>query len=552
MTMAGDADDKGKLGKNVVNLIDAAQKKQRAKKKQPPPDDTDDGRPVITVAAGKRPKILDQADEVLGKNDGRLFDHVGRLVRLTQPGEVRPSRDLANVRRQANAIVLHEVTAANLCDRLARVARWRRWDARAGDYVTCDVPTAVAEGLLARSGEWRHIPPLRGFVEAPCLRDDGSVFDVPGYDADSELFFSGTVPDGYTTPIETRSAASAAVDWIVDLVSDLPFVSVHDKSAFISGIITALVRRVLPSAPLIGITAPTPGTGKSMVADAMSIIATGRRAAVIGLGKDDIEADKRLTGALLAGDPVIAIDNIERPIFGDLICQTLTQPSIRIRALGRSELADTPTNTTLIATANNLDVRGDLRRRVMLVRLDAKTERPELREFTRDFLADVLANRGKLVTAALTLVRAYIASGERAKVTPFGSFEAWSRWCREPLVWVGLTDPLEASKSLVEQDPDLKVQKQLFAAWSRIFGEAAVTATTLINAAMGDLGAGITSDPELKGALEVVCNEKIAARRLSYWLRRHRERMLDGMRLESAGEDNHTKVDKWRLIKLDK
>lgn len=545
-------DDQKKPGRNVVKLVDAARKKERQKKKAPPPEDTDDDRPLITVAAGKRPKILDEADKVLGERDGNVFDHVGRMVRLTQPGEVRPSRDVAKVRRQANAIMLHEVTAANLCDRLARVARWRRWDARAGDYVTCDVPPAVAEGLLARSGEWRHIAPLRGFVEAPCLRDDGSVFDTPGYDADSELFFAGAVPPGYETPGETRAAASAAADWIVDLLDDLPFVSTHDKSALLAGIIMALVRRVLPSAPLIGITAPTPGTGKSMVADAISIIATGRRAAVIGLGKDDIEADKRLTGALLAGDAVVAIDNIERPIFGDLICQALTQPTIRIRALGGSDLADTPTNTTLIATANNIDVRGDLRRRVMLVRLDAKTERPELREFTRDFLADVVTHRGKLVTAALTLVRAYLASGERAKVTPFGSFEAWSRWCREPLVWVGLTDPLEASKSLVEQDPDLKVQKQLFAAWERIFGEAPVTATTLINAAMGDVAGGIKSDPELKGALEVVCNEKIASRRLSYWLRRHRERMLDGLRLESAGEDNHTKVDKWRLVKADK
>lgn len=546
MTMADDTDDKGKLGKNVVNLIDAAQKKQRAKKKQPPPDDTDDGRPVITVAAGKRPKVLDEADQALGEGDGNVFDHVGRLVRLTQPGEVRtPGKD--GVRRRENAITLHAVTTPNLCDRLARVARWRKWDARVGDYVTCDVPTAVAEGLLARAGEWRHIPPLRGFVEAPCLRDDGSVLDAPGYDTASELFFVGSVPAGYAPPEETREAADRALDTIVAMLDTLPFVALHDKSAFISSVITALVRRVLPSAPLVGITAPTPGTGKSMLADALAIIATGRRAAVIGLGKDDVEADKRLTGALLAGDPVIAIDNIERPVFGDLICQALTQPIIRIRALGGSDLIQTHTNMTLVATANNLDVRGDLRRRVMLIRLDAKTERPELREFERDFLADVAFRRGELVRAALTIVRAYFTTRQKAKVTPFGSFEQWSHWCREPVVWLGMPDPLTASQALIEQDPDLKAQRQVFAAWWRLFKNEAVTVSQVVEAAMG--GGGVGGDGELKGALEVVCNEKIAVKRVSYWLRRHRERVINGMRLESAGEDAHSKVEKWKLLK---
>lgn len=545
MTMADDTDDKGKLGKNVVNLIDAAQKKQRAKKKQPPPDDTDDGRPVITVAAGKRPKILDQADEVLGKNDGNVFD-VGRLVRLTQPGEIGPSSGAEAVRRREGAIILRDVTVPNLCDRLARVARWRRWDARAADYVTCDVPEAVAKGLLARAGEWKHIPSLRGFVEAPTLRDDGSVLDVPGYDADSALFFAGTVPPGYCAPVETRAAAEQALDRLLDRLHHIPFVSVHDKSAFLAGMLTALVRRVLPSAPMIGITAPTPGTGKSMLADAISLIVTGRRAAVIGLGKDDNEADKRLTGALLAGDTVVAIDNIERPIFGDLICQMLTQPEIRIRALGSSPLVTTRTNITLVATANNLDVRGDLRRRVMLVRLDAKTERPELREFDHDFLADTAVSRGEIVSAGLTLIRAYLTSKERVKVTPFGSFDRWSRLCREPLVWVGLTDPLLASASLVEHDPDIQVQRQFFAAWWRIFKDEPVTVPKIIDAAMG--GHGLDGDAELKGALEVLCSEKITSKRASGWIRRHRERMIDGLRLERAGMDTHAKVDKWRLV----
>lgn len=527
---------------NVASLAAAKLKKARAKKTQPPTDENDD-RPLITLARGTLPQILDAADAALGERDRSLFEYFGRMVRLTEPEQNgAASADL--VQRRPGAILLREVTSPNLCDRLTRVARWQRWDARAGCYVPADVPVDVAQALLARSGEWRKIPPLRGFVEAPTLRDDGSVFDAPGYDKASQLFFVGSRPSGYSTPCETREHARDALEKLQAAFYDLPFVDDQDKTAAYAAVLTALVRRVLPSAPLVGITAPAPGTGKSLLADAISIIATGRRAAVLGLGKDDIEGDKRLTSALLAGDAVIAIDNVERPMFGDLICQALTQPNIRIRPLGSGYLISTPTNICMLVTANNLDVRGDLRRRVMLVRLDARVERPELRRFTVDFLQEIARQRGELVQAALTIVRAYLASGDAQSDLPtFGGFEHWSRWCREPLTWLGLPDPLLASEILRAQDPDLVIQQQFFAAWFRVFEDGPVTAAHVVAASDPQINSG---NDDLRSALDTVCAERIAPRRLTSWLRRHQGRMMDGMRLESCGMDkNHTLL--WRL-----
>jgi hypothetical protein len=56
-------------------------------------------------------------------------------------------------------------------------------------------------------------------------------------------------------------------------------------------------------------------------------------------------------------------------------------------------------------------------RRVVLCTLDAKKERPELRNFKRDPVAEVLADRGAYVAAVLTVVRAYIAAGDRGEKT---------------------------------------------------------------------------------------------------------------------------------------
>lgn len=76
-----------------------------------------------------------------------------------------------------------------------------------------------------------------------------------------------------------------------------------DRSAFLAGVLTALVHHTLPAAPLFGVTAPCPGTGKTLIAESFALIATGRRACVLTLGSDDIETEKRLGGVFLAGGP---------------------------------------------------------------------------------------------------------------------------------------------------------------------------------------------------------------------------------------------------------
>lgn len=542
-------ENKGK----VANIADAKFKKARKERKTPPPPPQDnDGRPVIRLNKGKLHEILDHADAALGERDGKIFDHFGRMVRVTDSDEAHAGTD--EPVRKPGAILLREVTVPSLCDRLARAAHWEKYDSRAECYVRADVPRGVAESLLARAGEWKRIPELRGFVEAPTLRDDATVFDTPGYDKQSRLFFVGSIPKGYTKPSETRADAEKAAEIFLDLFREVPTDSTADRSAILSAVLTALVRRILPSAPMVGITAPSAGTGKSLVADAISIIATGRRAAVLGLGKNEEEGDKRLHGALLAGDPVVSIDNIERPLFGDLLCQALTQPNIRIRPLGSTQQISTSTNTMLIATGNNLDIRGDLRRRVLLVRLDAKVERPETREFKTDLLSVVTQRRGELVTAALTMLRAYFVAGapkvtmkvgdEDKPLTPFGSFEMWSKWCRAPVVWLGFPDPLLASESLRDQDPDLVVQRQLYTSWFSINGNTSVTAGQVI------VSSEIAENAELRAALETICQERIAARRLGTWLRRHRGRVIDGIRLEDVGLDPHTKVLLWKMVKV--
>ncbi len=357
---------------------------------------------------------------------------------------------------------------------------------------------------------------------------------------------------GYVSPPENPSFEDAkyAAEYLLSVFDTFDLVSESDRSAAVAGILTALVRRVIPAAPMFAVTAPTAGTGKTLLAETFAIVSTGRRSSVLSLGHDDSEAEKRLGGVLLAGDAVILLDNIERPLGGDLLCQVTTQPSIRMRPLGSSGMVSVPTHALIVATGNNLAIVGDLKRRVVLIRLDAKVERPELRQFAESHIDKVFRDRGRIITAALTVIKAYLASQAPSVegIAPFGSFEEWDRMVRRPLCWLGLADPLNASDGLRSQDPDIEAMRLLFAAWRDVYADKAVSVSDLVRDGM-DYGSAMNGEhdrPELYAALQLICSEKVNSRRAGNWLRVHRDRIVDGMRLEQVEVDRKG-IARWRV-----
>ncbi len=72
-----------------------------------------------------------------------------------------------------------------------------------------------------------------------------------------------------------------------------------------------------------------------------------------------------------------------------------------------------PLEVTWLATGNNLRLTGDTPRRCLYVRLESTLERPERRrDFRHPRLLEWLRRRRpRLLPAALTLLRAYVAAG---------------------------------------------------------------------------------------------------------------------------------------------
>jgi putative DNA primase/helicase len=267
-------------------------------------------------------------------------------------------------------------------------------------------------------------------------------------------------------------------------------------------------------------------------------------APVISQGRTEEELEKRLGAALLAGDTAIALDNCEHPLESSFLCQALTQQKLSIRMLGVSKNVETPVNAAIFATGNNLSIVGDLTRRALICALDAHCERPELRMFETNILDAARTQRPRLVSAALTVLRAWHIAGVRVTVPPFGSFDAWSRRVREPLVWLGRADPCETVAKVREDDPKLSTLLTVLLQWKEALGIGpAHTMREVINVAL--------SRSDFYNALLAVAANRsgnvVSNERLGRWLKANEGKISNGLSIVRAGSVDGYPL--WRLTK---
>lgn len=503
----------------------------------PPPDDGGSG--AIRIKAGELPYTVDQAEAALMRSDEGIYQRGSMLVRVIR-------RDSASVRyfkrSSPGTLALRSVDKAYLVEAMTRASPWERWDARSEDWRAANCPDQVAATYLARDGRWR-LPRLLGAISAPTLRPDGSVHQTPGYDADTAMIYD---PCGVEYPqiaeYPTRDDGERALQVLRDAFKSFPFEDSVDESVVLSMVLTALVRRSLPSAPLGAITAPVMASGKSLIADLVSIIATGVVAPAMKYPDTDEEAQKTALAVLAAGEPVVLIDNIERPLQGDWLCSMVTAEEYTGRMLGQTQMLKVPTSTLWLATGNQLVIAGDLRTRSLLCRLNPRMERPETREFSVDIRQWMTTHRPRIVAAGLTVMRAFIARGAGFDAPVWGRFERWSQMVRTPLMWLGCADPVASLQSLEQDDPQRMELLQVITAWRKCMRDRECTVTDAISEA------GYPGNEAFREALLTVAQDRggaISSRRLGHWLRRYADRIVDSVKFTRCRDRDHVAV--WRV-----
>ncbi len=498
-------------------------------------------KPIIKIIGGQLPEMVNQAEKALVAHDDQIYQRSGFLVRV-----LTNSLPPKGIKRSENALVIYTVEIPYLVKRFTETISWVKYDARTKSWKYVDCPKLVAETYLA-CAPWK-VPVLTGIIEAPTLRPDGSILETPGYDKDTGLiFYPGDTIFPAIPQNPSHDDAIHTIQPFKQILSGFPFVNELDFAVAISAILTGLIRRSLRTAPLHGYSAPKMGSGKSLLADVTAMIATGRPAAVMSQSDSPEEEKKRLLAVLMEGDPVVCIDNVERPLGSDSICSILTQEFWKERLLGKNKTVTVPTNITFLATGNNLTFQGDLSTRALICMLDPQCERPEERKFDVDLYRYVPAHRAELVQAGLTILRAYhIAGRPKQNIPTFGRFEEWSDWVRSALLWIGLADPCESRKRVEDADPVRANLRALLSNWQACI-KGSVTLKELVQAAKEP------GNEALYDALTEFVEEKhgeLNQRQLGRKLKSLQGRIEGGMRLEEVGKRQNFIL--WRVRAINK
>ncbi len=458
----------------------------------------------------------------------RIFRRGGELVRVEQDEQHRP--------------VFRDLTLARVRHELADSATFYK-DTKTGPKIVLP-PRHVCEDLLATPNP--DMPAVTRVVESPTFAPTGELETELGYHPASRVYCA-LPPQVSIPPVPTQPSnedVQEAKRWLLEeLLGEFPFVSEADRAAALALGILPFVRELIPGpTPLHLIEAPSPGTGKGLLVDALLAPSCGSLVGSIPEAANDDEWRKRITAVLRDGFSVVHIDNVTRPLDSGALSMALTIQTWTDRVLGLSETTTLPVRCGWVATANNPVMTTEVARRTIRVRLDAMQDRPwsgrtfkhhELRSWARE-------NRGRLIWAYLILAQSWIAAGRpEYDVQVLGGFEDWSRVVGRILAHVGVRNFLRNLDEFYEiADVETAAWRNFVEEWWEREGDRAVKAAALYQIAMKieglEFGGGKSERAEL-----ITFSKALA---------KQRDRVIGNRRVVKAGLAKRATL--WKLVPL--
>ncbi|MCL4797551.1 MAG: toprim domain-containing protein [Bryobacteraceae bacterium] len=430
-------------------------------------------------------------------------------------------------------------------------------------------PIDVSRNIRTLNPALWGFPVLEGVVEAPTLRTDGTILATAGYDPASRLYL---VPspglDNFEVPdTPTRDHIDVALESIRDILAEFPFVDQASYANAIGALVTSVCRHIISGpVPLALFDATTQGTGKTLLAELIALILTGRAAELVTPLTEAEELRKQLTSILIEAPSLVIIDNVTSTVDWGVLAKVITGEIHRDRILGKSQTVSVPIRCSWIATGNNLQLGGDMARRCFWVRMDAGVPDPFRRTgFKHERIKDyVLEHRRGLLLALLTIARAWFAAGQpRASTPPVGSFERWTEVVAGILEYAGVEGFLGNGEKLFTQSDTessewesfLDEVEETFQAtpftvsqlWERLNEktyEEIIRQSVLSDRAeqlREALPADLTSWMEREGPFK----QRLG---LAFNQRRGRKYGPRGLRIERAPADTHRKVNRWKVV----
>jgi DNA polymerase I-like protein with 3'-5' exonuclease and polymerase domains len=529
------------LAKTKPADVRPAAKRVPVKVEVPPPDPS---RPRVFMDPDRLLVINEVTQALLDRwNAVRMFDHGGVISLLSD--ERRPGG--------RTAPVLMTLDRRSLTDLVQETIESVRSGPK-GELVHCYPEAPTLDAVFSR---YRLFAPIDRVARVPFVRRDGTICQTQGYDEASATYLSldpdmGSiqVPDDPTPDDLAWAVKLIREEWLYDFFQNMPDEASRTNTVALA--LTPFVRGLMPIVPMAVIDGLQMGVGKNLLADvALAIPATGDAVEPMNWDtQDDSENRKQITSAFKDGADVYVFDEAHR-LHGASLARVITAATWKDRNLGHSQMLGFANRVTWVSLGNNVEVAGDIVRRVYRIALRPDVPDPQDRPSSAFRIPDIrrwtLQHRTEIIAAVLTLVRAWFAAGQPSpKETSFGSFEGWERVVGGILAHAGFTDFL-ANTALWRRESNYDQQHwdaHVAWLWER-FGDQAFSTSQVREALLrGGALEGVEAPP---GLTDLTGPATDYNRALGKAYGRFNGVHFGGIKLLKAEQMMHRKVQGWRV-----
>lgn len=296
------------------------------------------------------------------------------------------------------------------------------------------MPIDIVRDVMSGSKRTRLFPRISGITRTPIMHYDGSVNLNTGYDKLTEMYYSprDDIKDISLLRNPERHDINEALRLIWEPFRDFRFKSKADGTHVLAALFTVVFRNLIDgSVPLLLIDKPQAGTGASLISQVIGLISEGGEPIVTSMPHGEEEFRKVVISILLTGRSTVILDNIENKLQSPTLAALITSIDYSDRKLGTNENITLPNRVVWIGNGNNVELAGDLPRRVYWTRMDSETVRPwaEHRNFIhRDLKSWVRKHRSEILGAMFTIVKGWINAGRpgpKIIIPEMGGFEQW-------------------------------------------------------------------------------------------------------------------------------
>ena len=307
----------------------------------------------------------------------------------------------------------------------------------------CDPSNDLASAIMS-IGPDLGINRITGFVDHPVVDSNLQLLLKPGYSRAMQVLGDFDYKD---FDVKDRLLSNDEVIFHWNRVF-APFTAFElaendDRTVLMAAVFSAVLRQILPTCPAFGFDAPIQGTGKTLLAETIAIIASSKKPSALAPGRSDYDEEfrKRLMALFLNGEKVVNFDNIVGTFDSPSFAAAITSEYYEDRILGKSKTGKIMNKTLFLLTGNNMQFVGDMSRRVLKARLIPKSNKLAMRKYDFDPRERALETRYEIISSVLSLINHWKHCGQQKLPGTMTSFSEWDLLVRQPLAFIGQQFP---------------------------------------------------------------------------------------------------------------